>query len=329
MKRWIRLNTVCPEHVQGRSTLGFDKLSPNGAVIIRVGLISLFCGFLSGCSALLPSPISRFELQTPRPFGYVIGDEIHHRLVIDTRQDVKLNPDSLPKQGALNRWLNLNQVSVATDIDSDELIVDLQYQAFYAPNEVKMLTVPGFALRFNQSGKTIEQAVPEWHFTLSPIKELAIRKDEDGLNYMRPDAVPHPISDSQEWLVVYASLSLSFITGLYLAYLYGYFPVWPKQRIFKRALRELSGKSQTDMPRGLAVVHHAFNVLNDQPLFRHRLAGFYQTHAEYQSAAEQIEWFFNFSNAVLFAGKQDFTPDDWHKLQELCRVCRDIECGKR
>lgn len=329
MKHWIPLNSGHPELVERRSRLGFDKLSPNKTVINRIGLIALFCGILSGCSALLPSPISRFELQTPRPFGYVIGDEIHHRLVIETRQDVTLNPDSLPKQGALNRWLNLNQISVATDSDSGELVVDLKYQAFYAPNEVKMLSVPGFTLRFNQSGKTIEQPVPEWHFTLSPIKELAVRKDEDGLNYMRPDAVPQPLSDSQHWLVVYASLSLGLITSIYLAYLYGFFPVWPKQRIFKRALRELSSKSQADMPRGLAVVHHAFNVLNDQPLFKHRLAGFYQTHAEYQSAAEQIDWFFNLSNAVLFAGKQDFAADDWQKLQDLCRVCRDIECGKR
>ncbi len=329
MKHWIPLHSGPPELVERRSRRGFDKLSQNGTVIKRIGLIALFCGILSGCSALLPSPISRFELQTPRPFGYVIGDEIHHRLVIETRQDVTLNPDSLPKQGALNRWLNLNQISVATDSDSGELVVDLKYQAFYAPNEVKMLTVPGFTLRFNQSGKTIEQPVPEWHFTLSPIKELAVRKDEDGLNYMRPDAVPQPLSDSQHWLVVYASLSLGLITSIYLAYLYGFFPVWPKQRIFKRALRELSSKSQADMPRGLAVVHHAFNVLNDQPLFKHRLAGFYQTHAEYQSAAEQIDWFFNLSNAVLFAGKQDFAADDWQKLQDLCRVCRDIECGKR
>lgn len=329
MKHWIPLNSGPPELVDRRSRRGFDKLSQNGTVIKRIGLIALFCGILSGCSALLPSPISRFELQTPRPFGYVIGDEIHHRLVIETRQDVTLNPDSLPKQGALNRWLNLNQISVATDSDSGELVVDLKYQAFYAPNEVKMLSVPGFTLRFNQSGKTIEQPVPEWHFTLSPIKELAVRKDEDGLNYMRPDAVPQPLSDSQHWLVVYASLSLGLITSIYLAYLYGFFPVWPKQRIFKRALRELSSKSQADMPRGLAVVHHAFNVLNDQPLFKHRLAGFYQTHAEYQSAAEQIDWFFNLSNAVLFAGKQDFAADDWQKLQDLCRVCRDIECGKR
>lgn len=295
----------------------------------RCFFLMLFLGVLNGCSALLPSGISRFELQTPRPFGYVIGDEIQHRLVIATRQDVTLDPDSLPKPGALNRWLNLNQVRVAKASDSGDWIVDLRYQAFYAPNEVKMLTIPGFSVRFNQFGKALEQVVPEWHFTLSPIKELAVRKDEDGLNYMRPDAVPQPLSDSQPWWLVYASLSLVALTSLYLGYLYGLFPAWPKQRIFKRALRELRRTAQADMPRSLAVVHHAFNLLNDQPLFKHRLAEFYQTHAEYQTASQQIDWFFNFSNAVLFAGKQDFAADDWQQLQDLCQVCRDIECGRR
>ncbi|MCK9607025.1 MAG: nonribosomal peptide synthetase MxaA [Methylomonas sp.] len=292
-------------------------------------LLCLFSQFVSGCSALLPSPITRFEQQTPRPFGYVIGDEIQHRIVIETRQDVKLILDSLPKQGELNRWLNLNRVSVVSDANPGETVVELLYQVFYAPNEVKMLSVPAFTLRFDQAGKTLEKSVPPWHFTLSPLKELAVRKDESGLDYMRPDALPTPLSTRQQWLAVYVGLSLALCISLYLAYLHGLFPVWPKQRIFKRALRELSDHSQQDMGRGLAVVHHAFNVLNDQPLFKHRLQTFYQAHAEYRVAAEQIERFFEFSDKVLFAGKQDVDADDWHNLLELCRVCREIECGRR
>ncbi len=290
--------------------------------------LCLCCGLLSGCSALLHSPISRFELQTPRPFGYLIGDEIHHRIVVRVRQDVKLNPDSLPKPGVLNRWLNLNRVAVQTAEDGGETLIHLDYQAFYAPNEVKMLTVPGFGLRFTQAGKTIEQAVPEWHFTLSPIKELAVRKDESGLDYMRPEAIPQPLSTDNEWLVVYTSLSLALGIIGYLMYLYGWFTVWPKQRIFKRALSDLSFLSQSNMPRALAVVHHAFNLLHDQPVFKHRLQAFYQTHPEYKTAADHIDWFFNFSNSVLFAGKQPITDEDWQKLLDLCRVCRNIECGK-
>ncbi len=295
---------------------------------LRLSALLLAIG-LNACSAWTPAPISRFELQTPRPFGYVIGDEIRHRIVIETREDMRLNPDSLPKQGSINRWLNLNQVSVEAGADEAETTIVLVYQPFYAPNEVKMLTIPGFNLRFDQLGKTVEQAVPDWHFTLSPLKELAVRKDDDGFDYMRPDALPEPLSTQKHRLAAYASLSLALLTGAYLAYLYGYFPAWPKRRIFKRAGRELAGQSPQNMPRGLAIIHHAFNMLNGQPLFKHRLQAFYQSHPEYETAGEQIAWFFNFSNQVLFAGKQDFTAGDWDKLRDLCRVCREIERGSR
>lgn len=297
--------------------------------------ILLFCVLLMGCSGFSHQPISRFELQTPRPFGYLIGDEIRHRVIVETRKDMNLNPNSVPKQGEVNRWLNLNRVKIETDGDTGDTVIDLVYQVFYAPNEVKMLAVPGYILQFNQARKSVEQAVPAWNFTLSPIKELAVRKDEDGLNYMRPDALPMALSTQNQWLGIYASLTLVVLTGGYLAYLYGYFPVWPKRRIFKRAAGELSRLSERELERGLAVMHHALNVmhhalntLNGRPLFKHRLSEFFQMHPEYRSAVEAMEWFFNFSNQVLFAGKQDFDPEDWHKLNDLCRLCRDIECGK-
>lgn len=288
-----------------------------------LGLLILI--LLSGCSGLSRQPISRFELQTPRPFGYLIGDEIRHRVVVETGSDMSLNPNSVPRQGKVNRWLNLNMVKIETGGDT---VIDLVYQVFYAPNEVKMLAVPGFNLQFNQAGKSVEQAVPAWNFTLSPLKELAVRKNAGGLNYMRPDALPTPLPTQAQRLGIYASLTLVLFTAGYLAYLYGYFPAWPKRRIFKRAAGELSRLSERELERGLAVIHHALNTLNGRPLFNHRLRDFYQAHPEYRGAAESMEWFFNFSNQVLFAGKQDFGDDDWCKLNDLCRLCREIECGR-
>ena len=290
--------------------------------------ILLICALLIGCSGFSSQPISRFELQTPRPFGYLIGDEIRHRVVFETRKNMTLNPNSVPRQGEVNRWLNLNNVKIETDSETGDTVIDLVYQAFYAPNEVKMLAVPSFILQFNQSGKTVEQSVPAWNFTLSPIKELAGRKDEDGLNYMRPDALPMLMSTQKQQLRICASLTLGLFTAGYLVYLYGYFPAWPKRRIFKRANGEMSRLSERELERGLAVIHHAFNTLNGRPLFKHRLNEFYQAHPEYRRAAESMEWFFKFSNQVLFAGKQDINPEDWRKLNDLCRLCREIECGK-
>lgn len=288
----------------------------------------LLCLSLSSCASLLPPPISHFELQTPRPFGYLIGDEIHHRVVLQTRKDLVLNPNSVPGKGELNRWLNLTDVDVHADQDRGQTVIDLTYQVFYAPNEVKMLSIPGFNLQFTQAGKPVEQAVPAWPFTLSPIKELAIRKDESGQQYMRPDALPAFLSSQTQWLGFYAALGMALLTGTYLAYWYGLFPSWPKRRIFKRALAQMDRVPENQAERGLAVMHHAFNQINGQPLFKHKLAAFSQNHPEYRSAAESIAWFFDVSNRALFGG-QPISGEDWGKLKELCRLCRDIECGKR
>ncbi|MGY6277886.1 nonribosomal peptide synthetase MxaA [Methylomonas sp. MgM2] len=291
----------------------------------RLSLL-LLCSLTAGCSSLLPPPISHFELQTPRPFGYLIGDEIHHRVVLQTRKDLVLNPNSVPGKGELNRWLNLTDADI--DQDQGRIVIDLTYQVFYAPNEVKMLSIPGFSLQFTQAGKPVEQAVPAWPFTLSPIKELAVRKDESGRQYMRPDALPASLSSQSQWLGFYAALGMALLAGAYLAYWYGLFPSWPKRRIFKLALSQIGRLSQNEAAQGLAVMHHAFNQINGQPLFEHKLAAFYQNHPEYRNAAESIAWFFDASNRILFGG-QDISGADWSKLKALCRLCREIECGRR
>lgn len=293
-------------------------------------LLLIFLLFsLTGCASLLPPPIARFELQAPRPFGYVIGDLIHHRVLIETRRDMALNLASVPVQGELNRWLHLNDVKIVSDRDSGETAIDLTYQVFYAPNEVKMLTVPGFKLQFTQAGKTVEQSVPPWHFTLSPLKELAVRKDQDGRHYMRPDAEPAPLPNAGAWLALYACLGVAAALGLYLTYLYGYFPLWPKRRIFKQALCQLEKLPDDALERGLAVIHHALNAVNGQPLFKHQLPAFYQNHPEYRAAAADLERFFDYSNRVLFGGRIADGGEVWQPLLGLAKLCREIERGSR
>ena len=80
--------------------------------------------FLLSCSDLATNAITDFEHLTPRPFGYVMGDEIEHRIIIETRDGVKLNKAALPTQGIINRWLNLNQIQV----NESPLDVELQHK---------------------------------------------------------------------------------------------------------------------------------------------------------------------------------------------------------
>jgi len=293
------------------------------------GAAVLGAALLTGCSSSLPPAIGEFAFQTPRPYGYLIGDVIHHRIEFQTRKDTTLNPASVPAPGDLNRWLHLSRATIAHQTDSGSTVIDLTYQVFYAANEVKMLNIPGFQLRFNQAGKTLEYSVPAWPFTLTPLQELAVRKDGDGLPYRRPNAPAEPLSPAGSIRLIYASLAGAFAVAVYLAYLYGIFPAWPKRRIFKRLQRELAAVPIAEPQRGLTLLHRAFNALYGKPLFAHGLDGFYQAQPAYRRAAESIAWFFDLSDRVLFGGQRQISEADWRKLQELGRLCRQIECERR
>jgi mxaA protein len=291
---------------------------------MRIVLIMVLS--LLGCSGSIDEPVSYFNVETPRPFGYVNGDEIPQRIVIETRSGITLQTGSLPAKGQINRWLNLNQVTVKQS--GQRYQIDLLYQVFYAPLEVKSLTLPGFTVQLSQGEKNISQNVPAWTFTLSPLRELIARQSEQG-EYMRPDSPPPLLANTQALYGLAASLSVAVLIAAYLAYLYGCFPGMSRRTVFKRALRKLAGLSEADMEQALTVVHHALNSLNGQPLFLNRLGEFYRRNAEYLQINAQLAWFFNYSNRYFFSDGMIAVAQDLQQLKELCEQCRKIERGSR
>jgi mxaA protein len=291
---------------------------------MRIVLIMVLS--LLGCSGSIDEPVSYFNVETPRPFGYVNGDEIPQRIVIETRSGITLQTGSLPAKGQINRWLNLNQVTVKQS--GQRYQIDLLYQVFYAPLEVKSLTLPGFTVQLNQGEKTVGKNVPAWTFTLSPLRELIARQGEQG-EYMRPDSPPPLLTDTQALYNLAASLSATVLIAACLAYLYGCFPNMLRRTLFKRALRKLAGLSETDMEQALTVVHQALNSLNGQPLFANRLSDFYRRNPQYLQINAQLLWFFTYSNRYFFSDGMITVAQDFQQLKELCEQCRKIERGSR
>lgn len=275
-------------------------------------------------------PVSEFELQTPRPFGYVIGDEIRHRIMLETRNRVKLQVASLPRQGPLSRWLNLNKIVVDERKSGSGFRygIDLYYQVFYAPQEVKMLTIPGFSLQLMQGEKTAGQKVPAWNFTLSPLRELAVRKDESG-EYRRPDAGPVLLHNDALVPGLLLSALATLASGAWLAYVYGLFPGLTQRSLFNKAAKKLARLSEHDLGQGLAILHQALNSLHRKPLFKHKLAEFYQQYPQYRAAGQQLDWFFEYSNRYFFTDSADLGREALDKLRILCAHCREIERGSR
>ncbi len=283
---------------------------------------------LLACSNAPDTPISDFEFLTPRPFGYLNGDEIRHKIILETRNGVQLQRGGLPKRGAVNRWLNINQVAVnETKISGGfRYEINLVYQAFYAPLEVKMLTIPSFALPLAQGGNNASQTVPAWHFSLSPLRELSIRKDESG-QYMRPDAAPPLLDNTGVVYGLWAALAVTLSSAGGLAYVYGYLPGLPKRRVFQRAAKRLASLSDTQIEQALTVFHQALNAVNGAPLFQHQLADFYQRHPPYQMADAQLRWFFQNSNQHFFSDTAPSSNGTLVNLRKLCAACLDLERG--
>ena len=308
---------------------------------------------LNSCSSSLNEPLTHFQVQTPRPFGYVIGDEIKQRIIVETRKGLVLQYSSIPGKGEINRWLNLNKIKIdkSNTRAGVRYQIDLTYQLFYAPLEVKMLELPRFTLQFQQFGNTVEKMVPRWYFTSAPLRELAIRK-EDGKEYMRADT-PAPLLDNHTSLNrLILSLFIACLSTAYLGWIYGIFTFLPKYQIFKRPAQQLAKSAGNDLASMLNIMHKALNNLNGKPLFKHQLSDFYQRHPNYQQLHSELIWFFNYSNQHYFSapliptlprGNADETQPqvrygfplrsvgtrDNDKIKALCQYCLQIERGKR
>lgn len=291
--------------------------------------ILLLLLLLAGCSGSEQKVVEAFSVNSPRPYGYSIGDEIPQQIIVQTQEDVELLASSLPVVGKQSYWLELKRVKLHKTESAAgwRYVLDLTYQVFYAPLEVKMLKIPGFTLQFSQYGKPTSQVVPDWSFTIAPLRELAVRKSEQG-EYMRPASTPEFLNVASEQRGFYLGLLASALLSSYLAYLYGLIPHFHRRTIFKRAWRSINPLQKTEMAMMLLAMHHAFNQVFGRPLFAVQLADFLQQHPEYRTVSGQLQWFFNYSNRFYFAASMIVVEDDVQQLKTLCQQCRKIELGR-
>lgn len=281
------------------------------------------------CPALaaeLPPGIIRLDLEATRPYGYVIGDLIELRLDVEVASGLTLDPATLPKAGPMNRWLNLRQVTVHGETPHYRL--HLQYQTFYAPLEVKNLTVPGLTLQLKGPGGPVAASTPDWPFTMAPIRELSVLR-AGGLEPMRLDAWPKaPEAGAYRWHFFAATLvALLGLGGI--GYLRGWIGAGSRGRHFASALKDLRPlpegcADQATLRQAYAAVHGAFNQTLGETLFQQDLDRFMDAHPLYGEMRPEIEAFFDSSYRLFFAdGEGEMLPVS--RLKALCRACLQLE----
>ncbi|MGH8503604.1 MAG: hypothetical protein ACREVE_14245 [Gammaproteobacteria bacterium] len=279
--------------------------------------------------------VTYFDVMTPRPFGYVIGDVIRHRVRIAVAKPYTLEKGTLPAKGQLSYWLDLQDVRLSEeDRDAETRYeIDLIYQTFYAPLEALPRTIPGYMLRFRGGNKSFDVPIESWDFTMSPLRELMAREVE-GRAYMRPDTPP-PLIDTSSYPGRLTILALTVVS--LLAYLLYYYAIWPfhvrARRPFARATRKVRGiKRRSDAAtayrQAIREVHGAFNETYGRPLFVESVHRFVAQHPAFRPLLTDIETFFARSQETFFSDRFSAVASAY-PLETIERFCHALKMAER
>ena len=108
---------------------------------------ALLIGALGGGAAAAPDTLGA-RSDEPRAFGYTVGDVVSRRITLQVPDGLRLDPDSLPRPGARGRALELQRVVLHQSLAGVPEALQLDYQVFLAPREVRVLEMPPIELRF-------------------------------------------------------------------------------------------------------------------------------------------------------------------------------------
>ena len=301
---------------------------------IRRGPAALLLAAIVCASPCSQATVKELNLTTPRPFGYVIGDVIEHRISLVLEDEFELDPASIPEPGRASRLLALNEAELESEVRGGESrhSIRLRYQIVNAPPSVTGAGTPHLSLRVLGPEGDLPVVIPAWGFTVGPIVTPEERSP-GRLPNLRPALPPPPLPTDAHTARVIAlgALALALLAPILRDHLAGRRGA-PAARHFDRAFRRLRRRAKDSPSTGAAAealieVHAAFNATAGRAVFEHDLARFFVEHPRFEPLRASIEAFFAESGRALYGrgrGAPDTDPD-LDRLRDLCRACRDVE----
>ena len=281
-------------------------------------------------AAIVAQGISDFRIDTPRDFGYSIGDKITHEMHLSLSEPLRLDTTSLPETGRLNRWLEISRAEANVEhrnqILSYRIIVD--YQIFNAPPQLKSVTIPQLEFLTTGGASPIPVFIPEWTFSIGPITNSDARHN---LN-LRPDRQPQPIPVIGRGIRLVISTFLLTVLLTYLAYRLWLLPRFKRDRYpFSSALYKLRKLQRLDFEPenyrlGLQAFHADVNATAGHVVFPRNLPEFLSTNAKYGALTTELSALYARSEDIFFNSSEIEAPDrSLLQLVELCQHCRTLE----
>ncbi|MDX1605282.1 MAG: hypothetical protein R3202_03755 [Candidatus Competibacterales bacterium] len=274
-------------------------------------------------SAPLPAQVAirGFEVETPRDFGYTLGDTFAHTAVLTLNDPWRLRESELPEPERISHWLESRPVRIERRRAGDGIRyrIVLGYQIVNLEPGVERISRPALTLRLGDGQGQLSVTVPPWPLTVAPLI------GPEPAATLQPDRLPPPRSWTRTGTIL-AVTGLG-LAGLGLAWLHGPLPLG-RRGPFARALPELRRAGHTVAARRAALrrLHAAFDATAGGTLLTADLPRFLERQPRFRPLRADIECFFAASGAVFYA-PQPTEPPPLQELVALCRACRDAERG--
>jgi mxaA protein len=293
----------------------------NRAKLSCAALLALsLCAIGSALSTEEPV-LPEAKVQQPRAFGYVLGDVITQRVLLEAAR-APFEVAKVPGSQRVGIWLERRAARVETTVDDKRWLV-VEYQLINAPRILTIVTVPPLLLESSDKTRLL---VPEWSISVGPLTPQSSAFDTAGMGELRPDR-PAALIDTAPirrqvwfWLVALAATVAVWIG----------WTMWRNRQAalnlpFARAWSELR-RLDSASPQAWQTLHRAFDRTAGQVMHAETLPLLFDEAPHLQPLRARIEEFFAASSERFFGDAQQSATVSVHALcDELQRLERRYE----
>jgi mxaA protein len=267
-------------------------------------------------------------IQQPRPFGYVLGDVLTQRVLLQS-QGHDFDPAQLPGAERAGLWLWRRSAAVMRDDMNHNWLV-LDYQIINAPQQLMTVNLPALTLKSKVKGAS-SLFVPEWPISVAPLTpRIAFAKG--GLQDLRPDHPAPTLPTTGLWrqLEIWSTALIATLAAWLGWWLIRFIRAAVSQP-FARALREIRRAGDDNQEAWLAL-HRAFDRTAGRALQINTLNVLFQRAPYLEPQRPEIERFYAESTWRFFGAggevnKRGVRPAGAASLSlpSLCTTLRSIE----
>lgn len=260
------------------------------------------------------------KVQQPRAFGYVLGDVITQRVLLESA-GAPFQLAKMPGTQRVGIWLERRAPRVESAADGKHWLI-VEYQLINAPRILTTITVPPLLLESSNA----KLVVPEWSVSVSPLTPQSSAFDTSGMGELRPDRPAALIEtapiERQVWIWF---LALAATAAAWIGWTMWRDRLAALNQPFARAWHEMR-RLDSASPQAWQTLHRAFDRTAGRVMHAETLPLLFDEAPHLQPLRTQIEGFFAASSERFFgAGTHSATVSIHALCDELQRTERRHE----